>query len=765
MNMPEMPFLYRRQRPAKSLLSRPLRSLATVALTLSLKTAQAGVVSISDAATGLSLRVDEARGSYEVTWKNPAWAFEGNLGVPLKDAVASSGSDVVGAYQQIAFTWQTGQTPMTGQIRIYERKPVALFSATCQQAVELPPAAFPAFSRLPAGLHTYSHSLSEFGPPQFKANEISTPWLMFDDQANAMIISPASNFMVASMFGDGRQKVASGFNPNLRRLPAGFTQHTLVAFGQGINRTWDLWGDALLAMNGSKGKRPANDADVILKYLGYWTDNGASYYYHYDADKGYAGTLQALVKLYREENIPIHYLQLDSWWYSKSTTGADGKSGKSRKVESLPEGEWNRYGGTLEYKAHPALFPDGLDAFQKSIGIPLVTHSRWIDPESPYHQKYNLSGLAAVDPRWWDDIAKYLKTSGVAVYEQDWLDRIYRYSPAFSGDAGTAAAFLDQMARACRENGITLQYCMPYACHFMQGSRYENLTTIRTVTDRFNPKRWNDFLYTSRLASSLGIWPWADVYFSTEEPNVLLSTLSAGPVGIGDVMGAETMTNLSKAVRADGVIVKPDVPIVPTDRTYIADAQKATAPLVASTRTRHGETQTEYVFAFNRPQDPASEVKFAPSDFGFRAPVYVYDYFAGVGRRLEANAEFSARLKRGTNAFYVIAPVGASGIALLGDHGKYVGTGKQRLTALKDQPDKLSLEVLIADTEQTVTLHGYAPATPHVTVGGGRAAAVNYARETGYFTVEVRPLAGANAELLNGDRVRRVAVGLDLAGK
>src|SRR5262249_16248846 len=162
------------------------------------------------------------------------------------------------------------------------------------------------------------------------------------------------------------------------------------------------------------------------------------------------------------------------------------------------------------------------------------------------------------------------------------------YSPAFSSELGTGEAFLDNMSRACKERGISLQYCMPYPLFFLQGSRYPNLTTIRTAGDRFNKDRWNDFLYTSRLAPSMGIWPWSDVYMSTERANVLLSTLSAGPVGIGDLMGAETMTNLNHAVRTDGVIVKPDVSIVPLDRSYIADAKQETAPLIASTYTDRG---------------------------------------------------------------------------------------------------------------------------------------------------------------------------------
>jgi hypothetical protein len=727
-----------------------------LALTLVNQPLHAATISTPSNAIWVSL--NETEGAYQVALQNPAWTLGGSLKAPLKDVETSRGSDALGAYQQIAFAWRDQQMPMTGRIRLYEAGALVLFSETCQAAAATPPEPFPSLTHLPANLHVFSHSLKEFAPPQFAANEICTPWLLFDDQANALVISPASHFMVASMFGDGRQQVASGLNRELRNLPAGFTQQTLLALGRGINRTWDQWGHAMLALQGAK--RPRYDADVILKYLGYWTDNGASYYYNYDPDKGYAGTLQALVERYRQQQIPIHYLQLDSWWYSKSTTGADGTAGKLKKVEKLPEGEWNRYGGTLEYKAHPALFPNGLEAFKKSIGLPLVTHSRWIDPASPYHQRYKISGLAAVDPKWWDDIAAYLKTSGIITYEQDWLDRIFSYSPAFSSDADIGAAFMDNMARACLEQNITLQYCMPYACHFLQGCRYENLTTIRTCTDRFSPHRWNDFLYTSRLAASLGIWPWADVYYSHETDNVLLSTLSAGPVGIGDAIGAETKTNLFRAVRADGVIVKPDAPIVPLDRSYLADAQAVPGPLTASTFTDHTGLKTCYVFAFNRPKAPASEVRFTASELGLTGPVWVYDYYAGKGRQLEADTCFTAPLGKGRTAFYVVAPVGRSGVAFLGDAEKFASTGKQRIASLGDQPGKLTLDVAFAESETSVTLHGYAAAAPTVTTQSGRAGALRYEPATRHFTLEVKPDPAAPLDRSSTEPVRHAVLAL-----
>ncbi len=730
--------------------------LAAVLLAFPLQCSAGEIATASELASGLSAQVNREGGDYRITAKVPAWTFGGNLGAPLHKVATSRGRDRLGDFTQIAFEWQEGGKPMSGQIRLYEEKAAGLFSQTCGAAMDTPPAAFPAFTNLPESLHIFSYGHHEFAPPHFSTNEISTPWLLFDDQANAFIISPASHFMEASMIGDGRKEVASGFNPDLRHLPAGFTQQTLVAFGKGINKTWDLWGRALLDLHGAK--RPANDADAVLKYLGYWTDNGAAYYYNYNLDQGYAGTLQSLVERYRQEQIPIRYLQLDSWWYYKTITGADGQPGKAKKAGKLPSGEWNRYGGLLQYKAHTDLFPNGLGAFQKAVGLPLITHSRWIDPASPYHQQYEISGLAAVDPKWWDSIADYMKASGIVTYEQDWLDRIYTYSPAFSSHVGIGEAFLDNMARACKERGITMQYCMPYPCYFMQGSCYENLTTIRASGDRFNTNHWNDFLYTSRLAASLGIWPWADVYMSGETNNLLLSTLSAGPVGTGDALGAENKANLMRAVRADGVIVKPDAPIVPLDRSYIDDVENKPAPLTASTYTESGGIKTGYVFAFNRRKTPEDNVHYTLGELGVNGPAYVYDYFSGTGELLPEKGAFSAPLAREAAALYVVAPVGKCGIAFLGDKDKFVGTGRQRIASLQDEPGKLTVEVILAATEKSVVLQGFAAAAPTAAVLTGEDDPLQYDPGTQRFTIVVRPDPASPVDRSSADPVRRITV-------
>jgi hypothetical protein len=143
------------------------------------------------------------------------------------------------------------------------------------------------------------------------------------------------------------------------------------------------------------------------------------------------------------------------------------------------------------------------------------------------------------------------------------------------------------------------------------------VTTIRTSGDRFGRDKWDEFLYDSRLASSLGLRPWSDVFMSDELDNLLLSTLSTGPVGLGDRIGSVNRENLLRAVRADGVIVKPDVALVPTDQAFVEDAQSLKRPMLASAYTDFGNLKALYVVAYAHGRQKT--VAFTPASLGLRA--------------------------------------------------------------------------------------------------------------------------------------------------
>jgi hypothetical protein len=687
-----------------------------------------------ESTAGISVRLDESSGRYEMTTRRPDWKFAGELGGPVKDTSADYGTDRIGAYQEIHFSWRAN-TPMTGSIRVYDGRAVVLFTLTCDQAADKWPVAFPRFTSFPAKLHRFSFGERPFAPPRFRLETNGTPWLLFDDRANAALISPADDFLLATMAGDGVHEIASTLNPGAHDFPAHFSHGTLMAFAPGIRAVWQTWGSALMALQGKIP--PANDADTGLRYLGYWTDNGANYYYNYDPALGYAGTLENLMARCREEGIPIRYLQLDSWWYEKTFTGPDGEVGKTKNPR-LPAGEWNRYGGLLKYTVDPAVLPDGLAGLHKKTGLGLITHNRWIDPASPYHEDYKISGVAAVDPKWWDDIMGYLAAGGVFCYEQDWLSEIYYHSPELQTAPGLGDAFADNMARAARERGLSLQYCMALPRFFLQGSRYANLTSIRTSDDRFGPSRWDNFLYVSQLARAVGIWPWTDVFMSSETNNLLISVLSAGMVGIGDALGGENKDNLLRAARPDGVLVKPDESLLPLDSVYVAQANGCHLPMVAWTYSDHGALRTAYVFAYNR-QPTDAEAEFVPAGFGLSGKVCVLDARSGNAVFQSARRPVGFSFKPGGTAYYEITPVGRRGLAFFGDAGKYVSNGRQRIAALDEANRKLTVTVTFAAGEKSVRLFGYANQPPKAIAESGAVGAVTFDPKTGRFSVEVMP--------------------------
>jgi len=715
---------------------------------------------VIEGAGGIVATIEPESGRYEVRSGQLNWAFSGRLAESASNVGIKRGRDRLGAYRELYFSWRE-PAPFEGSIRTYSGRAVVLFSITAKEPMSNAAALrFPRFTTFPGGLHHFSYQNDTFAPRSFKLEQTGTPWLLFDDQRHAVVLSPAAHYMIASLWGDGITEIASGLNGGVTPLPAGFTQQTVMAFGTGVNAVWDRWGAALTDLQGKH--RPSNDADIGLRYLGYWTDAGAAYWYDYERELGYSGTLEALVRRYREEAIPLRYLQLDSWWYFKSLTGAAGESLKPRNPD-LPAEEWNRYGGLLKYQAHPTVFPEGLAAFQKKVNLPLITHNRWVDPSSPYRQRYEIAGIAAVDLGFWNEIMGYISSAKVVTYEQDWLSVIYKNSPQLQTTLTAGDEFTDGMARAAQQQGLSLQYCMALPRYFLQGTRYANLTSIRTSGDRLTRSKWDTFLYTSRLASALGIWPWADVFMSTETDNVLIATLSAGMVGNGDKIRTEIKDNLLRAVRLDGTIVKPDTPLIPIDAMYVSEASSVSAPMIASAYTDHGILRTAYVFAYNRAAGMAKTV-FSPMQAGVNREAYVYDTRARTARRMAPSDTFTFDLSPDGTAYFVLAPVSSAGVAFFGDDHKFVPDGRKRIASMVETGKSLTVTVTFAPQENTLRLFGYAPRRPTIAARNGSVAEVTFEEQTGRFEVSVRPSRDSAVERPGGDPVRHAVISIQGGG-
>ena len=680
----------------------------------------------------LTLYVQEEKGEYEITYKPFGWVFKGKVESPIEKTAATNVSSGELLLEGIEFHLQGGKRE-----KILLGKDKVFFTETWTKKKNPPYRPFPDFHEFPGGLFRFSFKNSVFSPPLFGLSECGTPWLFFDGNSRGFILSPSSAFMVARMKGDGKSRIMSGILDSIREIPGGFSHGTVLVFGKGINGLWEKWGKTLTSMHGKK--RPGPYSDITLKYLGYWTDNGGYYYYNFQPDLGYEGTLLDLFAHFRKKHIPYKYLQLDSWWYPKTFTPPDGSPPRSKnpKNRNLPAGRWNRYGGMYLYEADPGVFSRGLKAFHEKLGLPLVTHNRWIDRTSPYRKKYRIPGVGAIDPRWWDDTISRLSKAGVKVYEQDWLNVIYYYSPGMRETVDEAELFMDGMARACKKYGLTIQYCMPLPRHHLQASKYGVVTTVRVSGDRFNKRYWRSALFTSRLASALGIYPWVDVFRSWERDNMLLSVLSAGIVGPGDPKGKEDVENIFRAARRDGVLVKPDFPLVPADETWISEAGKEKEPFVCVTSSVFRDVKVSYIFAWNsRKKDLYARIP--PPSVGYKGKVYIYDYFQGKGETAAAEKGARKLVPGGFKTrYFVVSPVLGPGIAVIGDLGKFATCGKKRIKDIKRTKGGVRVEILFAGGEKTVTLGGYAESRPGLRSEHARLKLLSWDPASGFFKVSV----------------------------
>lgn len=679
-------------------------------------------------ATGVRVSMG-ADGSYNINSTDPAWSFTGNLGVTPTDVSSVAGADNIGNYTEFQFHY-TASVPHLAGIRLYTNEPVVLFSDT-ELADSPNDLAFPHLTSYPSNLYHESFSSVAFSQRTFSQFVSDSPWVFFDTNFDCFILSAATNYMIAGNVMNGDGSISCGIQAGIPQLPSGFTHRTVLTIQHGINQAYETWGQALTSLSGKV--RPANDSTVELNKLGYWTDNGAAYYYNYNPTYGYAGTMLAVRDYFATNGFPLGYLQLDSWWYPKGVANTwQGDANNNR-------------GGLNQFVAEPTLFPNGLAAFQQQLGLPLITHCRWVDGASPYRSQYTMSENVIVDYSYWINRMGYLNAGGVVTFEHDWLD--INALPLLN--LNDPPAFMNDMANSAAAKGINLQYCMALPRHFLQGSLYSNLVTMRVSNDRFEISKWNAFLYASKLAGALGCWPWTDVYYSSESRNLLLSTLSAGPVGVGDALGGINAANLAKSVRPDGVIVKPDVPLTPTDLSYINGAQSGSRPMVAASYVDHGNLRAAYVFSFAQASSLTNS-SFIPNQLGISGDAYVYDYFNSTGAVVTAGSTFNFATTMPDNStngsYFVVVPVGPSGIAFLGDTNKFVTLGKKRIATMADA-GVLKVTASFAVGESNLTLAGYAPSAPYIGTLKGTFGVMNYDPTTHFFSISVAP-DGSNTATL-----------------
>jgi hypothetical protein len=128
-------------------------------------------------------------------------------------------------------------------------------------------------------------------------------------------------------------------------------------------------------------------------------------------------------------------------------------------------------------------------------------------------------------------------------------------------------------------------------------------------------------------------------------------------------------------------------------------------------------------------------LNFRPSDLGISGPIYLYNYVDGTGMTVQPGAQVNESIETGW-IYQVAAPIGLSGIAVIGDTGQFVTLGKQRITQLTDD-GAVHVTVSFANGETTRTIEGYSPATPSIYSESGSLGTMVYDPHTMRFKVPV----------------------------
>jgi hypothetical protein len=164
-------------------------------------------------------------------------------------------------------------------------------------------------------------------------------------------------------------------------------------------------------------------------------------------------------------------------------------------------------------------------------------------------------------------------------------------------------------------------------------------------------------------------------------------------------------------------------------------AHNVDAPQIATTYTDFGALRTNYWFAYAHGTN--TQATFTPASLGVNDRAYVYDYFGGTGQVVNPS-DVVARPIVGDSLYLVVAPIGPSEMAVVGDVGQFVPMGKKRIPVLIDDGE-IQLTVAFAAGETARIITGYSPFLPAAKATAGSVAPVAYDSVSQQFQISVMP--------------------------
>ncbi|MDP8225588.1 MAG: hypothetical protein P9L99_19670 [Candidatus Lernaella stagnicola] len=556
--------------------------------------------------------------------------------------------------------------------------------------------------------HVLNWQLTPMFPPRLENIASNGPLVLYSDDFDCLVFSSTEHFY-ATLISFENGQIHYGLHGDIERVPAGFHHGFILVAGHGVQHTIERWGFRLRAMQ--HAERRDRYADVGLSYLGYWTNNGAYYYYNSEPGMTEEEVLLRVKQDADARGIPYGYLQIDSWFYKKAGGIVTG--------------------GLLRWEPTADRFPHGLTYLHQKTGLPLIVHNRWFAKDNEYVDQYpfvfDRRMAMPVGRGVFDEFARNAKSWGVTTYEQDWLMNQFWGNRSLRRSVDATDRYMDNLAGAMADQGMTMQICMSGAAHVMDSVRHPNITSVRSSID-YAPNvskesYWPQFHINNLIVYAVGIWPFKDNFRTSEDhgwAEALISSLSAGMVGPSDRLGEADADMLSRTCRVDGLLLKPDRPALPIDAMLLPNRR----PFITETYSDRGALGrwrylTAYHIARHHPQRAKLDKMWPyvsydlqdPSDFfhfpdtvtdwhidlaaelGVTEPVVVYNWRTKTARLHEGVYHFKPIADLYDFTHLILAPVLTNGLALLGETDKFVPLADKRFTKIEALHDAIAVTV------------------------------------------------------------------------
>jgi hypothetical protein len=579
---------------------------------------------------------------------------------------------------------------------------------------------------LPSTTGPDGHGLAPWPPRP----PIAFPIIWQGPDTRAVLIGPIDRFhdQIMAVPADEfpRDDLAAGWHGDLASVPAGFSTSLVVVVADDVRDAIDRFGRTVRARHGTQ--RAGRAQDPAVRGISYWTDNGAHYYYRSEEGIDYPTTLERALDALERDGLPVHAVQLDSWWYPH-----EQPRGLDAGATIVPPS------GAMRWDARADALPGGFDRVREAVGgRPLVLHSRHLSAASPYFE--DGGPPAMVDPSsehahpatsdlvdaWMEQAAAW----GACTYEQDWLVETFLTVEGLRVVPGAGDEWQREMDRSAARRGLTLQFCMATPADFLHTAQLTQVSSIRTGMDfQYAVGRqanWGWFLHVNALARALGLDTSNDVFIAAkgddgrwDDPlagaEALLAATSCGPVGFGDRIGATDRDLVLRTCREDGVIVMPDVPITALARSFLDEPMGTAAPLVGEAYTDHPGGRWHLVAALAEHDAARIPTDVAVDELDHRdAPGVIpsawlaHRFGTGEVRRLEGT-DAILTLQPAVEAFdlWTIAPALLDGrVTVFGDVTRYVSAGDRRIGRVTERDEVVSFLVL-GRPGATVTVTGW----------------------------------------------------------